>query len=278
MTRSEAIHDSARRSNDVVVDYAQYMQRITSLNLDYGLASEAIRSCLATDAALEVYADRILAIARGLAGDVARNVGIELGENVPFSGKDAERQFKQGVKQQAFERLPAFESRMWQSTYVMQVALFEGFMKDVLRAVLTAEPALLQPDRKIDLGKLVATGFDETLKAEVERQVATIDRQSVETRERYFRDHLGLDWFGGKITPLLSSVTALRNEILHVDADRMVTQGETNAMNLVTVSLPLLTVHEASARYPKHFAPTHAGTEQRIESYRMDIELAAKAK
>lgn len=150
-------------------------------------------------------------------------------------------------------------------------------MKDVLRAVLTADPRLLHPDREIKLGKLVAVGFDETLKGEIERQVATIDRLSVEAQEKYFRGHLGFDWFGGQITPLLSQVTGIRNEILHVDADRKVTQGETSILNLVTLSLPLQCVHEASARFPKHFASTGAAGEQRITSFRQDVALAVKA-
>ena len=144
--------------------------------------------------------------------------------------------------------------RLRQNEYVLQVALFETFIRELHRATLRADPSLLRPDRKIDLGKLIARGRDVVVEEEIEREVQGLDRKSSTDKCRYFRETLGVDWFDGKIVPLLDVALRIRNEILHENPDRQIDEFEYGLMHLVTVMLPLATVAQVAVLYPNAFA------------------------
>ncbi len=47
-----------------------------------------------------------------------------------------------------------------QNFILMSLAIFESFLKDVHRAILFKKPKLLKTDRKLELGRLVASGYE----------------------------------------------------------------------------------------------------------------------
>ena len=130
------------------------------------------------------------------------------------------------------------------------MAIFEGFLKDLHREILKIRPDLLREERTIPLGKLVSQGADSVIAEEIEREVQTLDRQSVEKKADYFRDRLGISWFGHTIVPIMEAVIEARNEILHENADREITQFESIGLPIVTIALPLACTAQAAVLYP----------------------------
>ena len=80
-----------------------------------------------------------------------------------------------------------------------------------------------------------------------------MDRRSVEQKAVYFRETLGIDWFDGKIVPILAHVINERNAILHNHPDRLVDRVIMQLTHVVCVAIPWVSVVQAAVLYPDGF-------------------------
>lgn len=117
-----------------------------------------------------------------------------------------------------------------QNFIIMGLAIFESFLKDVHRAILFKEPKLLGAVRKarqIDLGRLVDSGYKKIIEEEIKREVASLDRKSIQDRAKYFAEHLRIPWSDGdELIEQLSDLNDLRNRILHENPDEEVSSDK----------------------------------------------------
>jgi hypothetical protein len=137
-----------------VISWDDYFNRIIGLRLQFDLARKAIASFSTTREALEAYATSDLEDFRPSIAEASQNSGTD---PTTWAYKDSWiQQFLESSKQDAVNRLGDVLHRLRQNEYVLQVAVFETFIRELHRATLRADPSLLRPDRKIDLGKLIA--------------------------------------------------------------------------------------------------------------------------
>ena len=114
-----------------------------------------------------------------------------------------------------------------QNFIIMGLAIFESFLKDVHRAILFKEPKLLGADRKIDLGRLVDSGYIKIIEEEIERKVVSLDRKSIQDRAKYFAEDLKIPWSDGdELIEQVSDLNDLRNRILHENPDEEVSSDK----------------------------------------------------
>ncbi len=98
--------------------------------------------------------------------------------------------------------------------------------------------------------------------AEIEREVQSLDRETVQKKADYFRKRLRINWFDGTIVPLLEDVIDVRNEILHENPERPITSSEILLLRITTLAVPFASVMGAHALYPTVCAlPEHAREE-----------------
>jgi hypothetical protein len=142
------------------------------------------------------------------------------------------------------------ENRLAQNEVVLIVAVFEDQLKAIHREVLRQNPLLLNPDRQIKLGKLVALKQDKVIEDEIESAVQALDRQSAKERARAFAK-LDLPW--GSQVDAVEHVTHLRNRILHENIDVEVKGWDLTSAQIVSVLLPLNLYFRAEELYPSGF-------------------------
>ena len=144
-----------------------------------------------------------------------------------FSG--FHRHFLSYPKRQA-EQL---KNSMRQNSLIFILSTFEIFLNDLIRHILTQRPTLLNSDRKIEIGRLISSGFETLIKEEVERQVYLLDRKSIKDRSFYFHEHLKLPW--GKDSSsvdIIIKTNDIRNDIVHKDPDLIVKESDlSSALN-----------------------------------------------
>ena len=173
---------------------------------------------------------------------------------------DEERvaKYLHGTKENLVRTMVDVSGRLKQYEYLLHVTLFESFMKDIHRAILSSVPSLLREDREIPLGKLVAKGQEEVVREEIEREVQQLDRKSTKEKADYFLKRLGITWFDGHMAVILDDVIRLRNEMLHENPELIVREHDLALLNLVTTAVPLATLAQAALLFPKAFAlPAH---------------------
>lgn len=149
---------------------------------------------------------------------------------------------------------------MNQNQLIMQVTLFESFMKDIHREILSRNPKLLNPKRQVPIARIFATGLDAVLEEEVEREVISLDRKSIKDRCDYFKNRLLVDWsFDGTVYPLIERSLNMRNEILHGDTDTKVEDSHLQITFAITTGITIVTIVQCHLLYPDAFQPpTHA--------------------
>ena len=106
------------------------------------------------------------------------------------------------------------------SELLIRVAHFEAFMKDIHTEVLRSAPCLLgstNPGRQIKFEKLFIPGrtFNDFLLEEINREVRSVDRESLMFRANYFADHLKLTWCSKDDLEFLDQVSDTRNKLSH---------------------------------------------------------------
>jgi hypothetical protein len=235
-----------------MIDGDDYINRFTAINLQFDLAMKAVEGFLKSEEAVDRYLNDELKSMQAFTEDAAKSSGFDPKQHWAFS-EEGSSKYLQGTKENLPRRLNEVNNRIRQNKLILVVTAFESFMKDIHREVLRQDPNLLKPDRQIPLGKVVSVPRDEIVAEEIEREVQSLDRKSVEERYLYFDKRLNIDWFGGTIVPLLKPVLELRNKILHENPDIDVTDKNLQLAHLVCFSLPLVCVMQAEVLYPGSF-------------------------
>jgi len=232
-----------------MLTWDSYFDRIVSLHLQFKTALRAFDGFKESEQAMRRYAESELEDVRKLVAEGAQRENIDPQSTWPYD-KEAAAKYLDGTKERALETLKNLGERLQQYEFILRVAMFEGFMKDMHRAILSSRPVLLRPDRQIPFGKLISKGFDSVLQEEIEREIQILDRKSVAEKADYFLKRLGISWFEGSIVPMLDAVVRARNELLHENQDRRLTYGEVLFMELTTVSVPIATLAQSALLYP----------------------------
>ena len=126
-----------------------------------------------------------------------------------------------------------------QNFILMSLAIFESFLKDVHREILFKKPKLLKTDRKIELGRLVDSGYEKIIEEEIERRVQSLDRKSIQDRAKYFAENLKISWSDNP-EPIkqVSDLNDLRNRILHENSDEEVSSETILSALLLLIVIP----------------------------------------
>lgn len=142
--------------------------------------------------------------------------------------------------------------RLRQNTLILYFALFESFTAGLHRQVLSHHPSLLKHDRKIDLGRLIDSGYDGVIAEEVERAVRALDRESIPKRAAYFRERLKLSWLEDADEQNdVNYSSNLRNWILHDDPEKDVTDNELDKCAMAMISAASAFHRSLIATYPE---------------------------
>jgi hypothetical protein len=240
-----------------MITWEDYFQRMVNLKAEFYVATAAIAGWADSQEALDKYSTEQLEDLRTM----FREHG---GHDDAWVFTDEQRiaSYLDAVKADAPQKLPALSSRLAQHEYILQVTIFESFIKSIHRAILRAHPSLLKHDRTIELGRLVAQGKEEIIDVEIEREIQILDRKDVKEKDKYFRNRLGINWLDGTAGPLLADAIDLRNIMLHEDPNREVTPNDTLILVTSTSSVSFATVAGAAILYPTVCAlPTNLSQE-----------------
>ncbi len=233
-----------------MLTWESYFERVIDLRSEFHLAATAIDGWAQSQDALDRYTNDELENLRHM----FRQTPGEENENATsgwvFSDNERIMHYLDEVRATVPQRVSAVRSRLLQHEYVLHVAIFESFMKALHREVLRAAPTLLRADRKIDLGRLVSQGHEALIRAEIEREVQSLDRETPEKKSNYFRDRLKINWFDGKIVGSLDRVIRLRNTILHENPDQIVGEVDHTLLSIVTTAVTFASIAGAAVLYP----------------------------
>jgi hypothetical protein len=236
-----------------MITWEAYFDRIVGAQVQFDMARKALEGFGQSKEALERYATEDLGHLRELIHAGAKEAGKDP-QSTWVHDEDAVTKYLDGAKEYAVRSLIDVKARLRQYEYILRVAIFESFMKDAHRAILTVTPSLLKPDRQVPLGRLVAEGQEDVIREEIEREVQILDRKSTKEKAEYFLYRLGIGWFDGTIVPILGGVIDLRNEMLHENPERMVSDFEMVLLNLATSSVPIAITAQAAILYPTAFS------------------------
>jgi hypothetical protein len=229
-----------------MISWDAYFDRTVAIRLDFAAARKALR-------AFEATPEAVTAFARAEINDLGLRIATGSSDT---PGIPAERfeQLLAGSIRRTPDLMKGIEKRLRQHELLLRIATYESFMRDVHRGVLQHDPSRLRPDRKVDLGRLVAVGRDALIREEIEREVAGLDRKGVRETADYFRDRLGIDWsFGGTALPVLEELLRTRNTILHEDPEIDVPEEWLKACAAVLTAIPWLAVSQGAVLYPGAF-------------------------
>ena len=235
-----------------MLSWEEYFDRIVSLQLQFNLARGVIASFRKTPEAVKDYMDQDLEDWRKLITEGAKIAGEELKDHWAFTDEGTKSYFD-SARKRIDDDLKKVENRLNQNQLIMRVSFLEGFIKEIHREVLRQQPTLLKSDRQVPLGKLLAVGQEKIFEEEIEREVQSLDRKSIEDRCKYFLDKLSIDWFDGKIVPLMQRVFDKRNDIIHLDPNTDVTYNNLRLASLVGIAVPWVSIAQAAVLYPKGF-------------------------
>jgi len=144
-------------------------------------------------------------------------------------------------------------NRVNQNELILLVALFEMQMKDIHREILQQNRSLLNLDRQVPLGKIVAEGTEAVVQLEIEREVQSHDRKNCSERAAYFRQRLDLEWPDEVGPAVVGEVLELRNRLLHEDPDMSISADQLEEVKRVTLLLPINLCYACATKYPDGF-------------------------
>jgi hypothetical protein len=142
-------------------------------------------------------------------------------------------------------------NRVNQNELILLVALFEVQMKDIHREILLQEPSLLNTDRQISLGRMIAEGSEAVIQLEIDREVQLLDRKRPDERARYFHQRLRLNWLNQM--PQVQRVLDTRNRLLHENSGMTVGDDELKEARSVALGIPFECTRQCVERYPTVF-------------------------
>jgi hypothetical protein len=201
---------------------ATYTDRLELMDIQYRLIRFAIGKLSASQRQSffsHLKAERMSPVQRAL--DSALGHQENLKDQIPGIISRVERSLrpKYSKKTQRFY-FEFLEDGINASELLIRVAHFEAFMKDIHTEVLRSAPCLLgstNPGRQIKFEKLFIPGrtFNDFLLQEINREVRSVDRESLMFRANYFADHLKLPWCSKDDLELLDQVSDTRNKLSH---------------------------------------------------------------
>lgn len=162
------------------------------------------------------------------------------------------------------ERLAKLHNSIRQNSVVMAVAMLEVFIKDVHREILRQDPTLFMGAKQVPLGQVYLKGFDAVLEKEIEEEVDTLDRKSLQERAQYFKDRLRIDYFppSSPVTmEALKKVLDSRDRILHKEPAVSISESDELFVTLSCLSVGTHIFDQARKLYPKAF-----GTDPKLET------------
>ncbi len=235
-----------------MISWEQYFDRLISLNMQFEIARKIHAGFMGTTEAVDKYLLGELDDIRKLMGEAAKRTGIDPSGTWAYTTEGVDKYLNE-LRNDLPSQLRNVENRLRQNELLLRVAVFEAFMKDLHREILRQKPLLLRPERQISLGRLASIGLEAVLAEEIEREVQGLDRKSTRERTDYFRRRLGIDWFDGKIVPLLEIVIETRNGILHDDPDKVIADGVIGIAYITCLSIPWVSLVQAAVLYPSGF-------------------------
>jgi hypothetical protein len=238
-----------------MLSWGNYWRRSVDIFTQFDLAKKALAGFRDTPEALNKFAEKEL-----------ENLRNELQGHFEKKGKDPQESWLYNeTKVQDYlddtikiipSRLDDVVNRINQNHLIMQVTIFETFMKDIHKEVLRQNPALLNPDRKVSLGRAVSKGLEKIIEEEIAREVHGLDRKSIDERCDYFKNKLGIDWsFDGTAIPVIESILESRNTILHEDPDLKIKEEDTIISMSICMGIIMVSIVQAHLHYPEAFAP-----------------------
>lgn len=243
-----------------MISWEDYNKRSVDIFIQFDLAKKAISGFRDTPEALKTFAEMELENLRKSMQDYFEKKG----ENPQKSWMYDQTKvvtYIEGTIESIHSRLEEVENRLKQNHLILLVTLFESFMKDIHKEVLTQNPKLLNPDRKIPLGRAVSEGLDKIIEEEISREVHSLDRKSIEERCQYFKERLSIDWsFDGTAIPLIKSILEARNTILHENPDLKIERFNLQVAMSICMGIIMVTVVQAHLLYPESFeSPDKSG-------------------
>lgn len=235
-----------------MIDGDVYLERFTSIYLQFDLALRAISGFQGSDDAVQTYLGEELSQLRSLLKDAPKSSDFDPEKHWAFSSEGSST-YLSSLKETLPTLLEQVVNRLRQNKLILMVTLLESALKDIHREILRCNNTLLKADRQIPLGKLTSQPVEEIIEEEIEREVQSLDRKSLEQRAEYFDKRLNVSWFDGTIVPLLEPVFNLRNKVLHEDSDAVVSDSDLRLAHIVCLSLPLGCIMQAAVQYPEAF-------------------------
>ncbi len=249
-----------------MLSFEEYFDRIVSVQMQFDLARKALISFRETPQAVENYMQGELEEVRNLLLEGRDDQADQIKKHWAFTSEGTEKYFE-GLKSHLSQGVDEVDNRINQNEFIMRVTLFEGFMKDIHREILRQSPTLLKADRNIPLGKIITLDKNDIIEEEIEREVQSLDRKNVKDRANYFKERLGIDWFGGTIIPLLERFLELRNQILHVNPDEKIEKFDIGLAHIVCFAIPWVTVAQAAVLYKEGFEMIEGLDEEKARSF-----------
>jgi hypothetical protein len=180
------------------------------------------------------------------------------------------REVGEDAKNDFVEKARVALNRVNQNELILMVALFESQMKEIHRGVLRQAPALLKSDRQVSLGRLISDGAESLIELEIEREAQSLDRKSVKDRAAYFHKHLGLEVDDAESIRCWEQMVEARNELLHGDCDKEITDSQLKLMHAVVLLVPFRYCEQCAKRYPKGFSQWEGWLTTDWSSYNLD--------
>ncbi len=244
-----------------MVSWEDYNKRSTDLHMQFDLAKKALNGFRDTPEALEKYATSELEDIQNDMQEHFEKTGKDPRKSWMHKESETKKYIKNTIKSVP-SRLEEIENRLNQNHLIILVTLFESFMKDIHKRILCKNLSLLNPDRKIPLGRINNIGLETIIEEEISREINSLDRKSIEGRCKYFKEKLSIDWsFDGTALPLIKSTLETRNKILHEEPDYKLSRFELNSAIAICMGITLVTVVQAHLLYPKYFEKLHNSKE-----------------
>lgn len=245
-----------------MIRLGEYVKRMKFFDVQFDLCRRGVNTFAANRKAVDEYiADHQQSYAAGAASYVARQT-----ERQPIDDLIANtlaKAYASHLRTNLFALIDFADNRIAQYELILRGAFFEEEMKEIHRHVLVAEPTLLKPDRKIELGRIVSTDYNQLIEKEIEFEVHSLDRQSVEKRAEYFQDRLKLRWATGQVEQEVglagviggvSLVLDTRNKILHETPDAVIIAADLQSARRYLTYVPIACTEQTAKLYPSHFS------------------------
>jgi len=243
-----------------MISWEDFNKRSIDLFIQFDLAKKAISGFRETPEALKCFAEKELdSLKKDMQGHFEKK-GKDIQKSWMYDETKADT-YIQSTIDSVPSRLEEIENRLNQNHIILLVTLFESFMKDIHKEILTKNPKLLNPDRKIPLGRAVNDGLNKIIEEEISREVHSVDRKAIEDRCKYFKERLSIDWsFDNTAIPLIKSTLEVRNTILHDDPNFKVDRLQLQVAMAICMGITMVSTVQAHLLYPESFeSPDKSG-------------------